>query len=172
MLREEKVKISKTSEFWILPYTQNRKLQNLGNFSFTSIFDNFCNLRFRNDKNELRQKLKGQDVFLEEKKKTSEVSKFLILPYVQNRKLRNLGNFSFTSNFDSFREILRESESLVFFVTFNFISYLSWKSYWSSSSCSEDVKILSFHINLFIKISCFLTFPCYKEINDVTYNHS
>ena len=43
-----------------------------------------CNLRFRNDKSELRQKLKGQNMLLEEKKKTSEVSEFLILPYNQN----------------------------------------------------------------------------------------
>ena len=28
-----------------LPYTQNRKLGNLGNFSFTSNFDSSCNLR-------------------------------------------------------------------------------------------------------------------------------
>ena len=40
-----------------------------------------CNLRFRNDKNELRQKLKGQDMLLEEKKKISEISKISILPY-------------------------------------------------------------------------------------------
>ena len=62
MLLEENMKISEVSEFSILPYTQNRKLGNLGECSFTSIFDNCCNLRFRNDKNELRQKLKGQDM--------------------------------------------------------------------------------------------------------------
>ena len=50
--------LSKDSEFSILPYTQNRKLGNLGKCSFTSNFDSSCNLRFRNDKNELRQKLK------------------------------------------------------------------------------------------------------------------
>ena len=58
MLLEEKKKISEISEFSILPYTQNRKLGNLGKCSFTSNFDSSCNLRFRNDKNELRQKLK------------------------------------------------------------------------------------------------------------------
>ena len=62
MLLEEKNKISKVSEFSILPYTQNRKLGNLGNFSLTSNFNSYCILRFRNDKNELKQKLKGQDV--------------------------------------------------------------------------------------------------------------
>ena len=68
---------------------------------FTSNFDNCCNLRFRNDKNELRQKLKGQDILLEVKKKISEVSEFSILPYIQNRKLGNFGKCSFTSNFDN-----------------------------------------------------------------------
>ena len=81
---------------------------------FTSNFDNCCNLRFRNDKNELREKLKAQDMLLEVKKKISEVSEVSILPYNQNRKLGNLGKFSFTSNFDRFREILRESEALFF----------------------------------------------------------
>ena len=87
MLLEEKRKISEISEFSILPYTQNRKLGNLGKCSFTSNFDSSCNLRFRNDKNELRQKLKGQDMLLEEKKKISEISEFSILSYTQNRKL-------------------------------------------------------------------------------------
>ena len=96
MLLEEKQKISEVSDFPILPYTQNRKLGNLGKCSFTSNFDSSCNLRFRNDKNELRQKLKGQDMLLEEKKKISEISEFWILSYTQNRKLGNLGKCSFT----------------------------------------------------------------------------
>ena len=58
MVLEEKYKISEASEFSILPYTQNWKLGNLGKCSFTSNFDSSCNLRFRNNKNELRQKLK------------------------------------------------------------------------------------------------------------------
>ena len=87
MLLVEKVKISEVSEFSILLYTQNQKLRNLGKCSFTSNFGSCCNLRFRNDKNELRQKLKGQDMLLEEKKKISKFSKFSILPYTQNRKL-------------------------------------------------------------------------------------
>ena len=101
MLLLKKVKISEVSEFSILSYTQNRKLGNLGKCSFTSNYDSICNLRFRNDKNELRQKLKGQDMLLEGKKKIPDISKFSILPYIQNRKLGNLGKCSFTSNFDS-----------------------------------------------------------------------
>ena len=50
MLLEEKKKISEVSEFSILPYTQNRKLGNLGNFYFTSNFDSSCNVRCQNDK--------------------------------------------------------------------------------------------------------------------------
>ena len=92
MLLEEKKKIS---EFSILPYVENWKLRNLGKCSFTSNFDSSCNLRFRNNKNDLRQKLKGQDMLLEEKKKISEMSEFSILPYTQNWKLRNLGKCSF-----------------------------------------------------------------------------
>ena len=67
----EKVKTSEISEFSILSYTQNEKLGNLGKYSFTSNFDSCCNLRFKNDKNKLRQKLKGQDMLLEEKTKIS-----------------------------------------------------------------------------------------------------
>ena len=40
-------------------------------------------------------------MLLEEKKKIFEVFEFSILPYTQNQNLDNLGNFYFTSNFDS-----------------------------------------------------------------------
>ena len=50
MLLEENMKISEVSEFSILPYTQNRKLGNLGNFYFTSNFGSSCNVRSKNDK--------------------------------------------------------------------------------------------------------------------------
>ena len=100
MLLEEKKKISEVSEFSILPYTQNRKLGNLRKFSFSSNFDSSCNLSCKNNE-KVRQNLKGQDMLLEEKRKISEISEFLILFYTQNRKLGNLGKYSFTSNFGS-----------------------------------------------------------------------
>ena len=50
MLLEKKVKISDISEFSILSYVENRKLGNLGKFSFTSHFDSSCNVRCKNDK--------------------------------------------------------------------------------------------------------------------------
>ena len=80
MLLEEKKKISEISEFSVLPYTQNRKLGNLGKCSFTSNFDSSCNLRFRKDKNELRKKLKSQDMLLEEKKKIPRFPSFRLCP--------------------------------------------------------------------------------------------
>ena len=68
-----------------MSYTQNRKLGNLGKYSFTSNFDSSCNLRSRNNKNELRHKLKGQDMLLEGKKKIPEISEFSILSSTQGR---------------------------------------------------------------------------------------
>ena len=57
MLLEKKIKKnSKISKFSILPYTQNRKIENLGKCSLTSNFGS-GNLVFRKEKNELRQKL-------------------------------------------------------------------------------------------------------------------
>ena len=52
------MKISKVSKFLILSFVQNRKLGNLGKFSFTSNFCSSCNSRFKTTKNELSQKLK------------------------------------------------------------------------------------------------------------------
>ena len=48
------------------------------------------------------------DVIWEEKMPISEVSEFSILPYTWNRKLGNLGKFSFTSNFYRFHYIKHE----------------------------------------------------------------
>ena len=76
--------MSEVFKFLILPYTQKRKLGDLGKLPFTSNVDNCCHLTFRNDKNELRQKLKGQDMLLKENNKISQVSEFSILPYTQN----------------------------------------------------------------------------------------
>ena len=97
----EEIKISEFSEFSILPYTQNRKLGNLGKFSFTSNFDRSCNLDVKATNKLLRQKHEAPDVLLLENVKISEVSEFCTLPYTQNRKFRNLGKCCFTSNFDS-----------------------------------------------------------------------
>ena len=79
------MRTSKFSEFLILPHTQNRTLGNFGKCSFASNFETCFNFRFRNNKNELTQKFKGQDMLSEEKHKISEVSDFSILLYTQNR---------------------------------------------------------------------------------------
>ena len=80
-------------QFCLSPKIKN--FGNLGNCAFTSNFDSCCNSRFRNNKNELRQNVKGQDMLLEEKMKIPEDLKFSILPCIQNQKLRNLGKCSF-----------------------------------------------------------------------------
>ena len=86
---QEEVKISEVSEFSILSYTQNQQLGNLGKCSFTSNFDSSCNLRFRNDKNELRQKLKGQDMLLEQKRKFLRFPSFRFcpIPKIENSEI-------------------------------------------------------------------------------------
>ena len=69
----KKIPISEVSEFTILPYTENRKLGNLGKFSSTSIFGSIWNSKSKNGENDLKEK-------------------------TWNRKLGNLGKFLFTSN--------------------------------------------------------------------------
>ena len=54
-----KVKISKISEFSILPYTQDQKLGNLRNFVYLWILILIVIQDLKMPKNELRQKLKG-----------------------------------------------------------------------------------------------------------------
>ena len=53
-----KRKLSKISEFSNLGIGQNRKLGNLGKFSFTSNFGISCNLRFKNKKKDFHKNLK------------------------------------------------------------------------------------------------------------------
>ena len=76
---------------------QNRKLGNLGKCSFTSNFASCCNLRFTNGKNELRQKLKGQDMLLEEKK----IPRFSSFRFFPIPKMENSEISESTSDFDS-----------------------------------------------------------------------
>ena len=82
----KKVKISEVSEFSILSYTQNRKLENIGKRCFTSNFDSSCNLRFRNNKNELRQKLK---VIKWMKKKKRKLPRFPSFRFSSILKIEN-----------------------------------------------------------------------------------
>ena len=63
-------------------------------------------------------------MFLEEKNRISDISEFSILPYTQNRKLRNLGKCYFTSKFVFPGEKVKPYS---FFVTFNITSHLSLK---------------------------------------------
>ena len=94
-------------------YTQNQKLGTLGKVVQASSFWRSCNLDAKTTKNLLRQKLKGEDMLLLEKVKSSEVSEFSILPYTQNGKVGNLGKCCFTSNFDrSYNLRCRNSKKL------------------------------------------------------------
>ena len=93
-----------------MPDTQNTKLGNLGKCSITSNFESSCNLNAKTTKNWLREKLKGEDMLLEEKYNIFEVSKCSKLSYTQNRILANLGKCSITSNSDSSCKLSSKSD--------------------------------------------------------------
>ena len=117
-----------------MSYTQNRKLGYLGKPSLISNFGSYCNLILGNDKSELRQSF---------------------CPFSKIEKLRILKRFLSLQIFTVVLivpnlHILERGWSLVFFVTFNIKSRFSWKLYWSSSSCSEDMEIFSFNVNISI----------------------
>ena len=114
-----------------MPYTQYRKLRNPGKCSLTSNFDSCCNLIFRNDKNELRQKLCP----------VPKIEKSEIL-----ERFLSLQIFTVVVTCSKF-VYSRERVKPCFFVTFNIKSRLSWKFHWSFSSCSEDMEIFSLNIN-------------------------
>ena len=83
--------------FWeniICPIPKIETLELLDIF-FASNFERNCNLDAKTTKNLPRQQLKVQDMLLEETQKISEISKFSILSYTQNRKLGKLGKCSF-----------------------------------------------------------------------------
>ena len=92
MVFEEKKNISEVSEFSILLYTQNRKLGNLVKCSFTSNFDNCYNLRFRINKNELRQNLKVIKWIKKKKEyfRGFRVFDFALYPKLKTRKSRKV----------------------------------------------------------------------------------
>ena len=89
MLLEKIKKISEISEFSILPYTQNPKLVNLGKCSFTSNFDGSWNLRFRNNKNKLRQKLAVIKWIKKNKRKFPRFPsfRFCSIPKIENSEI-------------------------------------------------------------------------------------
>ena len=92
MLLVEKVKMSEVFEFSICPTSKIEILDISESVVLLQIWQYSCNLSCKNDKNLTETKtLRSRYAFREKKKKTSEVSKFLILPYTQNRKLGNLG---------------------------------------------------------------------------------
>ena len=113
-----------------MPYTQNRKLGYLGKRSLTSNFGSCCNLKFRNDKNELRQNFCP----------VSKIEQPEILE-------RFLSFHFFTAVVTCSIVYSRQTLKPCFFVTFKIKSRLSWKFHWSSLSCSEGIEIFSFNVN-------------------------
>ena len=92
----------KNKTFWenIICSIPKSKPWNSWKVFFTANFERSRNLDVKTTTNLPRQKLKGQDMLSLKKVKIAEVSELLILSYTQNRKLANLGNCCFTSNFD------------------------------------------------------------------------
>ena len=154
MLLEEKLKICKVSEFLNFPYTQNRKLGNPRKCSLTSTFGSCCNLIFRNNKNELRQKLCP----------VPKIEKWEIL-----ESFLSLQIFTVVVTWSKF-VFSEERGKPCFFVTFNTKSCLFWKFHWSFSSCSEDMEIFSLNINTsifrvfwhFLVTMKLMTSACYR----------
>ena len=99
--KKKKKKISEVSEFSILPYTQNRKLGNLRICLFLQILRVVVNQDLKTTKIWTKKKTERFQYDLKEKIKIFDISKFLILLYTQDRKLKNLGNLTFILNFDS-----------------------------------------------------------------------
>ena len=124
-------------------YTQNRKLGYLGKRSLTSSFDSCCNLIFRNDKNELRQKLCP----------VPKIEKSEIL-----ERFLSLQIFTVVVTCSKF-VYSRERVKPCFL----------WKFHWSSSSCSEDMEIFSFNINTSI-FWVFWHFIVKKKLTTSSYN--
>ena len=87
MLLEEIWKTSEVSEFPILTYTQNRKLGNLGKFSFTSNFDSSGNLRCKN-KNKKISETKSRYAFRRKTKNSRDIRvfDFDLYPKLKTRK--------------------------------------------------------------------------------------
>ena len=98
MVLQEEVKIFKVFEFWIYP--QYRKLGNLGKFSLTSNFGSGCNLRCKNNKKLTETKAWRPSYTSRRKLENFRDFRIFSFDLYQNQKLENLGNCSFTSNFD------------------------------------------------------------------------
>ena len=85
-----KMNISEVSEFLILPYNQNRKLENLGNMSLTSNSDSSYNWRFKNYKN--MNKAENGKVWIWLKRINKNFWDFQVSNFSLYPKLKLLGN--------------------------------------------------------------------------------
>ena len=87
MLLEENMKISEVSEFRFcrIPKIENSEISET--FDLLQILRVVIKQDAKMKKSKLRQKLKGQNMLLEEKKKTSEVSGFFFVTFNFNSHL-------------------------------------------------------------------------------------
>ena len=143
----------------------------------TSNFDSCYNLRFRNDRNELRQKLKVIK-WIKKKKENFRGFRVFNLPYTLNRKLGNLRKCSFTSNF------YRDSKAL-FFLRLLILSHIFAENVIKFPHVIQKIWRFSRSISIFssifrvfwrflVKKQAVVTEKvlqppcCYKEINDIS----
>ena len=94
-----KMKFPRFPSFWCWTIADIENLEVSESF-FILIFGSIRNSKSKNQKNDLQQEKCNFKMRFEKKKIISEICKFLVWPYKQNRKLGNLGKFSFALNFD------------------------------------------------------------------------
>ena len=105
-LRREKCQFPRFPSFRFCPIPKIENSEILENFLLLKFFVVYETQNLKTDwKMTQNKKRYFYDVIWEEKMPISEVSEFSILPYTWNRKLGNLGKFSFTSNFYRFHYI-------------------------------------------------------------------
>ena len=151
MLLEDELKISEVSESSILPYTQNRKLGNLGKCSFTSNFDSCYNLRFRNEKNKLRQKLKFIK-WIKKKKRTPRrfpTFQFCPIPKIESSEI---------SQSVILLQIFTEIVKHWFFLYLLILRHIFPENFIKVPQVVQ--KMRRFSCSIFIDFSGFLTFSC------------
>ena len=95
------MEIFEISKFPILPHTQNRKLGNHENLSFTSNFDSSCNPRFENNKNWTETKTESSRYVIKGKNKHFWVFRVFDFCSITKIEILEILEMLFTSNFDT-----------------------------------------------------------------------
>ena len=105
----------------------------------------------------------------EKKRKLSKFSSFWFCPILKIEISESFLLLQILTVDVTFSKLVfsRERVKPCFSVTFKISHVFTKKCHWSSS-CSEDMEIFSFNINIFINFLGFLTFSCYKKINGIS----